>query len=240
MKLLIALAFLSLNVANAKTTVVAVIDSGIDGASPNHLCKHGHKSFSTRLTDPLKDEEGHGTHIAGIISSTAGDGDYCIVSIKYYDSKAQGKENGIAMIKSIQYAVNIKVDFINISGGGPEPSHKEYAAVLNALNKNIRMIVAAGNEHENLDNLCNYYPACYDKRIVMVGNLQVNKDKFDDYDNNIVEPCPSSNYGKRVTRWEIGTDVLSTLPGGKKGYMTGTSQATAVATGLELREVLKK
>lgn len=241
--------------AHARTATVAVIDSGIDVSAPN-LCKFGHKSFVKRLPNPLTDEHGHGTHIAGLISSAAGSGDYCLVSIKYYDEEASGRENLANMIEAIKYAADINVRFINISGGGPESNEDERLSIRRALIKNIKVVVAAGNENSDLDKECNYFPACYDNRIVVVGNLKVRAD-YRNLDNDWkflaimagqasklgtleTERSPSSNYGKRVTRWEVGTNLKSTLPGGKMGYMSGTSQATAVATGKLLSETLKK
>ena len=216
----------------AETITVVVIDSGIDASNP-HLCKFGHKSFVKRLPDPLSDEYGHGTHVAGLISSTAGEGNYCLVSIKYYDERASGKENLKSSLEALQYAIDIKAKFINFSGGGPEFVEDEYLLIKKALSKHIKLVMAAGNEHDNLDKVCNYYPACYDTRIVMVGNLEITE-------NYGKSPSPSSNYGNRVTRWEVGTNLESTLPGGKTGYKSGTSQACAVASGKLLREILRK
>ena len=247
-------------VASAKTVTIAVIDSGIDYRLPN-LCRFGHKSFVKRLPNPLVDEHGHGTHVAGLINSNAGEGNYCLVAIKYYDPAAPGSVNLQNMVKAIQYAVNIKAKFINISGGGPEFNESEFLVIKKALDKKIKVVVAAGNGDEagvgvDLDKKCNYYPACYDKRIISVGNLKITKDfrkldadwkmlaikagmadKLGSYET---DRAPSSNFGKVVTRWEVGTDVESTLPDGKTGRMTGTSQATAVATGKLVRELLKK
>ena len=69
----------------------------------------------------------------------------------------------------------------------------------------------------------------YDKRIYIVGNL-VKKDS-----RSIAN---TSNYGEPVNTWEVGTNVLSRLPGKSFGFMTGTSQATAVKTGKIVREML--
>jgi len=211
----------------AKTINIAVIDTGIDAALPK-LCVTGHRSFAASNPNPLQDENGHGTHIAGIIISEAGDGDYCIVSIKYYDDYV-GSNNLTNLVKSIQYAVDLKVDFINISSGGVDPNTAESKAIVRALNNGITVVVAAGNDGDDLDKNCNYFPACYDTRIVMVGNL---------LNTCPPTPAPSSNHGKRVTRWEVGTNVLSALPSGKVGIKSGTSQATAVACGKLVKERL--
>lgn len=243
--------------AKSKTITIAVIDTGIDKALPN-LCKMGHKSFVADEVDPLNDLHGHGTHIAGLINENAGEGNYCLVAIKYYSERANGTQNLENLKKAINYAINIKVDFINISGGGPEADANERAAIERALNKKIKVVVAAGNEHSDLDKSCNYFPACYDPRLTVVGNLQITKDhrnlpadliaaawaakleiakKIGSFDT---ERSPTSNYGIKVTRWEIGTNIKSTLPNGETGYMTGTSQATAIATGKLVHQVLAK
>jgi len=238
-----------------KTVTVAVIDTGIDKELPN-LCRFGHKSFVQSSKDPLQDDNGHGTHIAGLINANAGVDNYCLVSIKYYSDSNSGHQNLVNLEKALRYAINIKVNFINISGGGPESFPEEKALIKEALDKGIKVVVAAGNEKLNLDEKCNYYPACYDKRLVVVGNLQITKDYrgFNDDMKFLVveagmgnkigtyetERAPSSDYGNVVNRWEIGTDVRSTLPGGQFGYKSGTSQATAIATGKLVREILKK
>lgn len=225
----VALVAIPIRSVHAKTIVVAVIDSGVDAAVPN-LCHRSHISFAKKLPNPLVDENGHGTHIAGLISTNAGTGDYCIVSVKYYDPAMTGLQNLQNIINAVRYAVSIKVDFINISGGGPEFSEDEFAAIEEALDAKITLVTAAGNEHSDLDKTCDFFPACYDPRLVVVGNLQKAPEGR----------APSSNYGNKVTRWEVGTDLLSTLPGGKTGRMTGTSQSAAVATGKLVKEALGK
>ena len=231
---------------HAKTLTVAVIDTGIDRALP-HLCKEGHRSFTGDDDDPLVDDHGHGTHIAGLIVANAGDGDYCLVSLRYYKRSNTGTQNLHNMVKALEYAININVDLINISGGGPKPNAAERTLVKKALARGITIVTAAGNDDQDLGLDCYYYPACYDERIIVVGNLQAVVDLSDEDEvaRSIMEegglqfePAKSSNYGSRVSRWEVGTDVLSTLPGGKMGRMSGTSQACAVATGKLVKQRL--
>lgn len=247
-----ALLYPAIAVPQAKKTItIAVIDTGIDADNP-HLCKMGHYDFTTNRPK-LGDDNGHGTHIAGIIAKEAGDGDYCLVSMKYFADTNPGNVNLKNEKRALRFAINIEVDVINFSGGGPEFDEEELLLIREALSKKIKLVFAAGNEHQNLDQDCNFYPACYSKDIVMVGNLQMTKD-FDDTngwhayarasDREPFVPMPvianSSNYGSRITRWEVGTNVDSTLPNGKHGLMTGTSQATAVATGKIIKERLSR
>ena len=204
--------------ANAKTIKIAVIDTGFDfngkwNIQPK-LCKYGHKDFTGT---GLQDNHGHGTHIAGLIAKHAEQADYCLVILKFFDPKKRSSVD--LTTKAVQYAVNIKVDFINISAGGVNPSPLEQKAILNALNSLITVVAAAGNEMSNLTSKT-YYPALYDERIVVV-------EAIDSKGNRI----PASNYGPQVDYKELGHEVQSILPNNKYGTLTGTSQATAIVTG---------
>jgi len=216
------------NKSISKPITIAVIDTGIDKNEPN-LCKFGHKSFIGGSA--LLDTEGHGTHVAGLINRNIGEdhGDFCLVSIKWYDKKTSDEEHMTAMRRAIQYAININVDYINISASGTEPQEGERKAILNALNKGIIVVVSAGNSNYDIGKDCNYYPACYDNRIITVGNI----------DKKGVRQ-PDSNYGSYVKRWEMGTDIWSDFPGGRQAPLTGTSQSAAVATGKLVRAKLNR
>lgn len=216
------------NKSISKPITIAVIDTGIDKDEPN-LCKFGHKSFVGG--NPLVDRVGHGTHIAGLINRNIGEnrGDFCLVSIKWHENNVSGVDEVTAMRKAIQYAININVDYINISAGGSGPREDERKVVLNALNKGITVVAAAGNEFDNMDQKCDYYPACYDNRIITVGNLE-----------KMGSRAPSSNYGNYVKRWEVGTNVVSDFPNGVQALLTGTSQSTAVATGKLVHDKLNR
>lgn len=208
---------------------IAVLDTGFGYKNKGHeakLCRFGHKDFSfdrqftkdyaTIAPLPL-DTHGHGTNIIGIIDEYAKKAhiNYCIVVIKYYSNGQSGQENLWATLKAIQYASNIGVDFINYSGGGPEKISLEYSLIKKFIDKGGKFVAAAGNDNHSLDIPQNaYYPAMEDKRIIVVGNSDKDGVK-----------SKTSNYGNVVKRWEVGENVTA------YGItMTGTSQATAVAT----------
>ena len=214
------------------TVKVAVVDSGLDLKDPRFarvLCQTGHKDVTDTTLDDL---DGHGTHITGLIKQYAGGEGYCIMIVKYYTSAASGKLNSERMIKAIRWAVSHGASFVNISAGGPNFEEQEF--VLFRDNPRAHFIVAAGNNGINLD-LCGfsnvkdhcYFPASYhSKNMIVVGNQ--------DKDGLRAE---SSNFGYVVVNeWEMGVDVESTLPGGRAGLMSGTSQATAIHTGKIIRK----
>lgn len=211
--------------------IVAVIDTGMTVSSKNKakLCKTGHKDFtSLRRTvftydteDPVPtDEHGHGTNIAGIITRLAGDTDYCLVILKYWNP-INSKENVLeAEIKAIKYANEIGAKIINISGGGTEFSSTEQDVVKEFLDSKGILVAAAGNEGKDL-NKEPFYPALSDTRVIAVGSKCGN------------DRAPSSNYGNLVTAWENGCNVF-----GFGISLSGTSQAAAVHTGKLIKKML--
>ena len=216
---------------------VAVIDTGIDPELMNSpfLCTSGHKDFTGTS---LKDNHGHGTNISGLIDQYAKDMviedgwskedviveplNYCQIILKFYDPKQDNANNLKQEIAAIKYAIDMKVDMINISGGGVDRAEIEVKAVKGALDVGIIMVVAAGNERADLAKQP-YFPASADSRLHVVGNL----------DHNLVR-APSSNYGDEVNAWEIGVERVSY----NKDPMTGSSQSTAVKTGKLIRQLL--
>lgn len=216
---------------------IAIIDTGfgLDGRGHDaHLCKFGHKDFTVHAPlklgekdksldatfntqDPVPvDFHGHGTNIAGIVDENANKAGvpYCLVILKYYDPKGPHTNNLLATVEAIKYATKLKVDYINYSGGGVDFSMTEYLAVKAFTDQGGIFVAAAGNERSDIDKNP-YFPASYKLPIISVGNL--NKDGT---------VADTSNKGKSIVRWEIGEEV--------KAYgisLTGTSQATATATG---------
>lgn len=180
--------------------------------------------------DDLKDEHGHGTHIAGIIGAEGGNGigvsgvspKVSLMILKYYDAKGNDMNNLVNTVKAIDYAVAKDCNIINYSGGGIAPSPEERAAIERANKKGILFVAAAGNERSNSD-VRKYYPADYGlPNILSVTAI----DRF----KNVL---PTSNFGEQTVDVAApGNDIISTLPNGQYGYMTGTSQATAFASGV--------
>ena len=178
----------------------------------------------------LGDNNGHGTHIAGIIAAqkTRVQGLWGIAPhsrimiLKYFKSGATGKSNILSTIKAIDYAIKMGANIINYSSGGRSFSQKEFMAISRAQNKNILFIAAAGNESSNSDKI-HYYPAGYKlENIISVTAF--------DQQSRILN---SSNFGSStVDIAGPGKQIYSTLPGGGFGFMTGTSQATAFITGV--------
>jgi thermitase len=147
-----------------------------------------------------------------------------VLPVKYYSDSNPGSVNLKNTVSAINYAIDQQVDIINYSGGGPEFSENEYLAFKRAESKGILVVAAAGNEHQNTDiNENYYYPAAYRlPNIISVAATDIR--------NNFLA---TSNWGKkRVDVAAPGENIYSTLPNGRFGYMSGTSQATAFVSGI--------
>ncbi len=72
------------------------------------------------------DVEGHGTHIAGIITTQFSKQKHSgselqLMAIKYYSPKLSNQVNMLNTIKAIQYATQMKAQIVNYSAGGAVP-----------------------------------------------------------------------------------------------------------------------
>lgn len=185
-------------------------------------------NFVSNNTD-LRDNHGHGTHIAGIIGAQAGNKkgiagispEVSLMVLKYYDPKVPNTDNLKNTVSAIRYAVKMKANVINYSGGGLEYSQEERDAIEEARKEGILFVAAAGNEKSNSDQH-KYYPADYGlSNIISVTAIDPS-----------TQVLPSSNYGTQTVDIAApGQNILSTLPGSSYGFLTGTSQATAFVTG---------
>ena len=173
-----------------------------------------------------------------------------IMTLKYFDEGAES-DNIKNTVKSIKYAVDNGADIINYSGGGPGANADEKAAIAMAADKNIIFVAALGNEGSYIGKKIKYYPASYEfPNIISV--LSKNKEEDIIKSSNRIKLEPLEN---KLTQNAPGENIISTLPpqiylqGNLKarvfrqlashrinhdnyGWMTGTSQATAVVTGV--------
>lgn len=233
-----------------KDIVVAIIDTGIDTKHPmfrDHLWvnqkekSNGQDDDGNGYADDLHgwnfisnkgdvaDNHGHGTHVAGIILQKAPSERVKFMILKYYDPYSSNEDNLLSTVKAIRYAIEMKADIINYSGGGNSRSPMEEAAIKDAQKKGILFIAAAGNDGRNTD-VAGFYPAGYRlSNIISVAAIDSNK-----------RLLASSNYGSHTVDIAApGKDIYSSLPGGHFGPMTGTSQATAWVSGLAVSLLLK-
>ncbi|MGR3762617.1 S8 family peptidase [Rossellomorea sp. NS-SX7] len=209
---------------------VAVLDTGCDVNHPDLKGKvKGYRNFTDDdggAEDNVTDYSGHGTHVAGTIAANE-DGQGVIgvaplaelLVIKVLaGSRGSGKYDWI--VNGIQYAIDQGADIISMSLGGPsdyEPLHK---VIQRAVDANILVVCAAGNEGDSNSSTDEFsYPASYNE-VISVGSidLQRNSSYFTNSNNEVDLVAP-------------GEKILSTIPGDKFAKLSGTSMAAPHVSG---------
>ncbi len=173
-----------------------------------------------RSTPKLSDSHGHGTHIAGIIHQVAPQARLMI--LRYYAPTASAEQTIRWTVEAIRYAIRMNAKIINYSGGGPTSTEEEFEAIREANSAGILVVAAAGNEGANSDRY-RYFPADYELENILSVTAH----------NQRGDLLSTSNFGKSTVDISApGEKIRSSLPGGNFGEMTGTSQATAFASGV--------
>ena len=180
-----------------------------------------------------KDDNGHGTHVAGIIgavgNNTLGVSGISqrvrLVSLKFLDYTGRGSTSNA--IRAINYGIELKklghkVVVMNNSYGSSSFSKPFYDAVQAASNEGILFTAAAGNSAINND-VYSTYPANFAiPNVISVASVD-SAGKLSSF----------SNYGRtKVHAAAPGSGILSTIPYEKYGYKSGTSMATPQISGL--------
>nr|WP_245838792.1 S8 family peptidase [Marininema halotolerans] len=207
----------------SKDIKVAVVDTGVDYSHPElegKVEKGG--DYINNDEDPM-DDQGHGTHCAGVIGAIANNNEgiagiapeVTIYAVKVLGADGSGDNETVA--KGIQDAADAGASVISLSLGSPEKSQVVEDAVNYASEKGAVVVAAAGNDGSSTPS----YPGGSEKAIG-VGATDQNDAKAD-----------FSNYGADwVDVAAPGVDILSTVPGGKYEEMSGTSMATPHVAGV--------
>ncbi|PEQ63870.1 S8 family serine peptidase [Bacillus cereus] len=209
-------------------TKIAVIDSGIDPMNPDLVGKIIDPiNFSSDDPTDYIDNAEHGTHVAGIaaaitnnkigIASASYNTAY-IVPIKVADENLDLFITSV--IKGIMYAIDKKVDVINMSFGFPSYSQALQVALEKAWEQGIVLVASAGNDGREQPN----YPAAYN--FVLGVSATNTKDRLAYF----------SNWGIYVGITAPGTEILSTISANSEhinyGVKSGTSMSTPFVSGV--------
>src|SRR5207302_3858237 len=157
------------SLANGPAIHVAIIDTGIDyNFSELAGAFKGGFNFVARTGDPM-DDNGHGTHVAGIIAA-ANNGagvvgvasDVDVYSLKVLDTCGSGRTSDI--MQAVQWVIDKKKEIggnwiINLSLGSDTASTSEQAQFQAAVDAGVLVFAASGNGYSGSDGLA--YPAGY-------------------------------------------------------------------------------
>jgi subtilisin family serine protease len=230
--------------------VVAVIDSGVDVTHPDLAGKiwtNPKEVAGNRLDDDrngkvddaqgwnfvsgsnsLRDDDGHGTHVAGIIAAasnnaTGGSGiapGVRIMPLKFLNWAGSGQISDA--VSAIYYAVDNGARVINASWAGPDFSQSLQDAIGYARSRNVVFVAAAGNDSVNIDARP-AYPANYRLPNMLVVAAIDRTGAVSSF----------SNWGARTVDIAApGSDIVSTIPGGRYSSYSGTSMATPFVSGV--------
>lgn len=204
--------------------LVAVIDSGVDAAHPDLA---GHVAAGPDLIDggAPDDPTGHGTHIAGIIAATAGNGiggagvapAARILAVRVLGVDDNGSAANVAA--GINAAVDAGADVINLSlnwAHAAQDLAPVTAAMHRAADAGALLVVAAGNAAQGR---CE--EPVLPQRALCVGALGSN-----------LKLATFSSFGQGLSLVAPGDDLVSTFRAGDYQSMSGTSQAAAVTSGV--------
>jgi len=188
----------------------------------------------TNSGNPL-DDNGHGTHCAGIIGAQANNAtgvagvawNAKIVGAKFLSSSGSGSLANA--VKAINYGTALRraghnVVVSNNSWGGGGYSTALAAAIQSAGDAGILFVAAAGNDGLNSDTTPSY-PAGYTNSNVVAVASTTSSGSLSSF----------SNYG--ATSVDIaapGSSILSTYPGPAYAFMSGTSMAAPQVSGIAI------
>lgn len=214
-------------IASAPDIKVLIVDTGIDCTHPELECWDEYNTREhTSGEGTAFDDNGHGTHVAGIACALGNNGiaisgvaQKCkLIAAKALDSLGMGSMFDI--VQAIEMGVDLGVDVINLSLGTTNYSEALKQAVERATNAGILVVAAAGNSFTDID-IHPQYPAALDN-VITVGSID-NNGRISNF----------SNWGATLVEGAApGSFIVSTLPGGTYGRKTGTSMSCPHIAGL--------
>ncbi|OAS14691.1 S8 family serine peptidase [Paenibacillus oryzisoli] len=200
---------------------IAVLDTGVFTAHPD-LRIAGGQTF-VEGTSTFEDDNGHGTHVAGIINASAnGFGtegtapDAQVYVLKVLDAKGNGYYSSV--IDAIEWCVDNGIQIVSMSFGGAEYSEVLHQVIQEAIAEHgILFVAAAGNNGAGGE--MEKYPARYPE-VVSVGSV-----------NEAYIRSGFSSTGTELDLMAPGEQIWSTALNGEYGIRSGTSMAAPYAAG---------
>lgn len=212
---------------------IAIVDTGVDPGHPDLRANLLPGYNTLTRTANFRDDNGHGTHCAGIAAAQAGNREGItgiapqakILPVKVLAADGGGSDASVA--EGIVWAVDRGATIINLSLGSHHESRVMRDAVAYAIGKGAVVVAAMGNDGINEKS----FPAAF-PGVIAVGASDA-RDAIADF----------SQWGNWISVAAPGVGILSTMPTYKVdanqygypmryGRMDGTSMATPAVAGL--------
>ena len=214
--------------ADGTGKIAWIIDTGIDMDHPDLTVDQTRGKNFISLTAKPDDDNGHGTHCAGIVAArnnslgvigvAAG---ATVVPIKVLDRRGSGAYSGI--IAGVDYvtANGEAGDAVNMSLGGP--AYEPLDIAIQALAATgIKVAIAAGNESQDANNVS---PARVNGNNINTISAMGTGDLWASYSNYTNPP---------IDYCAPGSSIYSTYKSGGYATLSGTSMATPHVCGILL------
>ena len=242
--------------------IVAVVDSGVDfthedlqenlWSNPGEIAANALDDDGNGYVDDIRgydfgsdagdsdptDENGHGTHVAGIIAATGNNAlgvigvawNTMVVPVKCLDDEGNGYIS--YLVNALDYVVDLKdqghpIAVVNMSLGTNQQSDALERAVGRVASRGILIVTAAGNNYGQNNDAVPSYPANSTSGSVLSVAATTSSGSLAGF----------SNYGPQTVDLAApGADILSTVPpllrGAPYEYIDGTSMSAPVVSGV--------
>lgn len=233
-----------------KSVRVAVVDTGVGPHSALKI-ERGLNTTAAESGRRFRDEDGHGSHVAGVIASAAAAwrrGEASAVELHAYRIFESGDPyaSSFAIATAIKDAANHGCDLVNLSIGDTMADDGIRDAVEFAWARGCVCVAATGNDGKGrVDYPARYPHAVAVSAIGLVGSwpagayvdwtLSTQRGKALGGQQSFL--ASFSNHGPKVALTAPGVGVVSTIFGSRWGVMSGTSMATPIATGVLARRL---
>lgn len=207
-----------------KGVKIAIIDTGA-GSHSDLAIAGGTNVISGSGTTSYTDDNGHGTHVAGIIAGQGLNGGVTgvapgasIYAVKALNSSGSGYTSDI--ISGIDWAINNGMNIITMSLGSSTSVTALQDAVNTAYNDGLLIVAAAGNDGNSAGTGTNIeYPANYTSVIAVAAVDSTNTRAY------------FSSTGSKLEVSAPGVNIISTYLNNGYAQMSGTSMAAPFVAG---------
>jgi subtilisin family serine protease len=226
------------------SAVIGIIDTGIRATHQDlagkviagrNYCPSLFCLIGTVNPNAWADDNGHGTHVAGIaaahgnnglgVSGVAYGADIRFLAVKVCGGPL-GLCNAAGITNGIVWAVDNGAHVLNLSLGGAAPSAATQNALQYALNNNVLPVCASGNDGAGTVSFPAAFPQCM---AVGSSNWSDQRASYSNYGPQIEVVAPGGDVGAAphsyiLSSWHTGDSAYA--------YAAGTSMATPQVAGL--------
>jgi subtilisin family serine protease len=204
---------------------VAVIDTGVDTDHPNLA---GRVTLSKNFVrGESSAPEIHGTAVAGIIAAQGGSGirgiapEAEILGLRACRQIARERPQGEcfsdSLARALDEAILQKAQVVNMSFGSPANDPLALRLLEKGAEQGILFVASAGNNPNDRDLR---FPASLPVVVSVSG--------FDEK----LRPYPNEEIGKKTSVSAPAVNIITTVPGNRHNFLTGTSFSSAYVSGL--------